>query len=194
MTSLDPASDEALAERAAAGEERAFAELVRRHKEPLYRLMRRYTGDADHAYEAAHEAFIAAWRALGRYDSGRPFVAWLRTIAFNKARDLARRRAVHRLLLGSDVLEEEGADLAADSAAGAEAKLIEAQDAAALDRAIARLPVKLKEALVLTAFDGRSQREAADILGVSEKSIETRVYRARKLLAVALDASLRPAS
>jgi RNA polymerase sigma factor CnrH len=192
VTPSDPASDEALARRAAGGDERAFAELVRRHKEPLYRLMRRYTGDPEQAYEAAHEAFIAAWRALGRYDPDRSFVAWLRTIAFNKQRDLGRRKAVHRLLLGSDVLEEEAAEAAADPAVGADEALIERQDILALDRAIARLPGKLKEALILTAFDGWPQKEAGDILGVSEKTVETRVYRARKILAETLDPSLRP--
>ena len=49
-------------------------------------------------------------------------------------------------------------------------------------QAISALPVKLKEALVLVAIDGRSQREAASLLGVSEKAIETRIYRARKIL------------
>ena len=192
MTAADPASDEALAARAAAGDERAFAELVRRHKEPLYRLMRRYTGNADQAYEAAHEAFIAAWRALGRYDPQRAFIAWLRTIAFNKARDLARRRAVHHFLLGSDALDEEGGEVEAEGAADAETRLIQAQDMTALDRAISRLPAKLKEALILTAFDGCSQKEAGDILGVSEKTVETRVYRARRILAETLDPALRP--
>src|SRR6185312_16112828 len=86
-------SDAALASRAAAGDERAFAGLVRRHKEPLYRLLRRYTGDRDEAYEAAHEAFIAAWAKMDRYDPARPFGAWLRTIAINKARDRTRRNA-----------------------------------------------------------------------------------------------------
>lgn len=192
MTPLDPGSDEALAARAAAGDERAFGQLVRRHKEPLYRLMRRYTGNADQGYEAAHEAFIAAWRALGRYDPNRSFLAWLRTIAFNKARDLARRRAVHRFLLGSDALEEEGGAIAAEARSDAESQLMTQEDMVALDRAIARLPAKLKAALVLTAFDGWSQKDAGEILGVSEKTVETRVYRARKILAETLDPGLRP--
>ena len=186
MTPTNPNSDDAaLAGRAARGDERAFAELVRRHKEPLYRLMRRYTGDPDQAYEAAHEAFIAVWRSLDRFDPKRSFVAWLRTIAFNKARDLARKRAVQRFLLGSDALEESALS-ASDPSDDAEAQLIRQQQMAALDRAVARLPARLKEALILTAFDGCSQKEAGDILGASEKTIETRVYRARKLLAVAL--------
>ena len=92
------ASDARLARLAAEGDDKAFALLVRRHKEALYRLLRRYTGDADEAYEAAHEAFIAAWGALKRYDPNRSFGAWLRTIAINKARDRGRRMTVRRAI------------------------------------------------------------------------------------------------
>jgi RNA polymerase sigma factor (sigma-70 family) len=59
---------------------------------------------------------------------------------------------------------------------------------AALDRAIANLPAKLRAPLVLTAFDGCSHAEAAAILGVSVKTVEMCVYRARKKLAEALGA------
>lgn len=188
MTQIDSPTDEALAARAARGDERAFSQLVQRHKEPLYRLLRRYTGNADEAYEAAHEAFIAAWRALGRYDPARSFGSWLRTIAINKARDRGRRMAVRRLLFGGSQTEVANV---ADSARPADQSLERAEALAALDRAIARLPAALKEALLLTAFDGLSQKEAGEILGVTAKTIETRVYRARRILADLLD---RPAA
>lgn len=192
MTPGDAPSDAVLATRAAEGDERAFTALVQRHKEPLYRLLRRYTGDADQAYEAAHEAFIAAWSAIRRYDPQRPFLAWLRTIAINKARDRGRRLAVRRLLFGAGGLEHGGALAEPDPAAPADEAVIERQDMARLDRAIARLSPPLKAAILLTAFEGLSQQEAGEILGVSVKTVETRVYRARKILARTLDPDLRP--
>lgn len=192
MTSDAAASDNELARRAAAGDDGAFSELVRRHKDGLYRLLRRYTGDPEDAYEAAHEAFIAAWAALHRYDPTRPFGAWLRVIAINKARDRGRRALVRRLLFGSRSLEESEAMDAADPAASPDQALIVRQRTQALDRAIAALPPQLKAPLLLTAFDGFSQQEAGDILGVSAKTIETRIYRARKLLAERLDPELHP--
>jgi len=192
VTSDAEASDNELARRAAAGDDGAFSELVRRHKDGLYRLLRRYTGDPEDAYEAAHEAFIAAWAALHRYDPTRPFGAWLRVIAINKARDRGRRALVRRLLFGSRSLEESEAMDAADPAASPDQALIVRQRTQALDRAIAALPPQLKAPLLLTAFDGFSQQEAGDILGVSAKTIETRIYRARKLLAERLDPELRP--
>jgi RNA polymerase sigma factor (sigma-70 family) len=186
------ASDNTLAGLAAAGDNRAFAVLVRRHKDPLYRLLRRYTADPDEAYEAVHEAFIAAWDALGRYDPGRPFGTWLRTIAINKARDRGRRLAVRRLVFGARGLDDAQAASAADPAKPADRIVIEDEAARRLDQAIGRLPSALKAPLLLTAFDGYSQIEAGRILGVSAKTIETRVYRARKLLAETLDDELRP--
>jgi RNA polymerase sigma factor (sigma-70 family) len=192
VTGRDTVTDAALARRAAAGDERAFSDLVRRHKEPLYRLLRRYTGDADDAYEAAHEAFIAAWSAIRRYDPNRPFLAWLRTIAINKARDRGRRAAFRRLLFGTDGLEGGRALTEPDPGAAADQVMIERQEMLTLDQAVARLPASLKEALLLTAFEGCTQPEAGEILGVSAKTIETRVYRARKILAQTLDPQLRP--
>jgi RNA polymerase sigma factor (sigma-70 family) len=185
-------SDAELATRAAAGDQRAYGELVRRHKDGLFRILRRYTGSADEAYEAAQEAFIAAWSALARYDPARPFSAWLRTIAINKARDRGRRTAVRRLLFGTRPFEDSGAFAQPAHGQGADEELIERQDVLALDRAIAQLPPGLRAPLVLTAFDGLSQREAGEILGVTAKTVETRVYRARLILAARLDPDLRP--
>lgn len=175
--------DLALAQRALAGEERAFTALMRRHKEPLYRFVRRYIGDADAAYELTQEAFIAAWRALDRFDARRPFATWLRAIALNKCRDRARRLAVRRIVLGERSADSPEAMRAPDPGATPEAALAEVELRRRLDQAIARLPAKLKEPLLLTYFAEMSQQEAADLLGVSVKTIETRAYRARQRLA-----------
>ncbi|MBR7618679.1 sigma-70 family RNA polymerase sigma factor [Phenylobacterium sp. 20VBR1] len=193
MSDATDRSDAELATAAATGDERAYAILVGRHKEPLYRLLRRYLGDADEAYEAAHEAFIAAWSALARYDPGRPFGVWLRTIAINKARDRGRRIAVRRLIFGSRSFEDSEAQVRPDAALSADEAMIEQEQLAELDRAIARLPLALRAPLILTAIEGRPQQEAGEILGISAKSVETRVYRARKLLAQTLDGGLRSA-
>ena len=192
MTPETYASDAALARLAAAGDDRAFGVLVQRHKEALYRLLRRYTGDREEAYEAVHEAFIAAWSALRRYDYNRPFGAWLRTIAINKARDRGRRMVVRRLFFGSRVLDDTEALAAADPRPAADQTLIDEQVSERLGAMIGQLPPRLKEALLLTAFEGLSQQEAAAILGISVKAVETRAYRARKLLAERLDDDMRP--
>lgn len=187
MSTAPERSDGELASAAAAGDDRAYAVLVSRHKDGLYRLLRRYLGNSDEAYEAAHEAFIAAWGALARYDPERPFGSWLRTIAINKARDRGRRIAVRRLIFGSQSFDDSAAQIHPDPATPADDAMVARERIAALDRAISRLPATLRAPLILTAIEGRSQQEAGDILGISAKSVETRVYRARKILAQTLD-------
>ncbi len=169
--------DLSLARRAAGGEERAFTLLMGRHKEALFKFARRLTGDHDQAYEVTQQSFISAWHAIDRFD-GRPFDVWLRAIALNKVRDLARRAAVRRLFGGSQA----EAERVVDPTPSTEGSLWRREQLSALDRAIARLPEALKAPLVLTIFDGRSHVEAAYILGISPKAVETRVYRAKRRL------------
>ncbi|MGA0607177.1 RNA polymerase sigma factor [Phenylobacterium sp. VNQ135] len=181
MTEAD--DDLALARRALGGEDRAFTALMRRHKDGLFRFVRRYVGDADAAYEVTQEAFVAAWRALDRFDGRRPFATWLRAIALNKCRDRGRRLAVRRIVFGERPADAPEALRAPDRGPTPEAALADAELRATLDKAIARLPAKLKEPLLLTYFADMTQQEAADVLGVSVKAVETRAYRARQRLA-----------
>jgi RNA polymerase sigma factor (sigma-70 family) len=194
VTAKSDASDNALARLAADGDDRAFTLLVQRHKEGLYRLLRRYTGDADEAYEAVHEAFIAAWGALRRYDPERPFGTWLRTIAINKARDRGRRMVVRRFIFGAATLDGTEAMATVDPSKAADRAIIDDEQTHRLDRAISRLPSALRAPLLLTVFDGQSQQQAAGVLGVSTKTVETRIYRAKKLLAEWLGDDMRPSA
>ena len=175
-------SDAVLAARALKGDRSAFNHIVRRHQEPLYRFIRRYVGDADEAYDLLQDTFVSAWQALGRYDPARPAATWLRRIALNKCRDWGRRRVVRRFFYGARALDE--------TTPAPEASADDASEAALtrLDRAIAALPGQLKAPLLITAFEGLSQAEAGAALGISAKAVETRVYRARKLLSEALKA------
>ena len=170
-------SDGDLAALSLTGQQAAFSALVRRHKEPLHRLVARLIGDDDEALDLVQEAFVAAHRALGSYDPSRPMRAWLSRIAINKARDWRRRRAVRRLI--SAVLPMSATDHTADEAPSAETVAIARQELAGVAAAIAALPSGLRETLVLRTIEGLSQAEVAQTLGVSEKTVETRLYRAR---------------
>ena len=168
-------TDEVLAARAARGDRAAFESLVRRHKSGLYRFTRRYVGDADDAYDVVQDSFVAAWRAIGRFDPRRPFAIWLKAIALNKCRDLGRRVRTRRLFLRA---------LAVAPVDRALSPPDEPPDdrGVRLDRAIASLPVVYKEPLLLTTVGGLSHHEAGRILGVSPKAVEMRLRRARRKL------------
>lgn len=170
-------SDGELASLCLAGQQSAFAEIVRRHKEPVHRLIARIIGDDDEALDIVQEAFVAAYRALRRYDMARPMRAWLARIAINKARDWRRRRAVRRLI--SAVLPIDQTADAADETPSVETLAADRQELAGVTAAIARLPGNLRETLVLRTIEGLTQAETAEMLGISEKAVETRLYRAR---------------
>ena len=194
MSADDAAADADLASRAAGGDDHAFTVLMRRHKSPLYRFVWRYVGDRDAALEVVQESFVAAWKALQRYDKARPFPVWLRTIAINKCRDRARREAVRRAVFRDcDLNAFEDAWLT-DNTPGPEETLVQREENARLHAAIARLPAKLKEPLILTYFEEMSQQAAAEFLGTTVKTIETRLYRARLKLAALLNTARKSRS
>ena len=175
-----------LAARAAAGDSDAFDQLMQGTKAGLYRFVRRYAGDGEEAYDLVQEAYAAAWLSIRRYDPRRPFEAWLRTIALNKCRDWSRRRRVRYWLLGAADLAGSEALAVTDEALGAADQYELGQRLGRLEAAIADLPAQLKAPLLLTALEERSQAEAAAILGISVKAVETRVARARRKLAEVL--------
>lgn len=172
--------DAALAARALSGEERAFAEIVRRYKQALFRVVYRVAGDEEDAREILQEAFVAAHRALRRYDPDRPLQAWLTTIALNKARDWRRRAAVRKLLRA--VLPIAAAVDVPDRQAPADLAAADREELARVEARIAALPANLQAVLVLRTLEGLSQAETAEILGITEKAVETRLYRARQRL------------
>jgi RNA polymerase sigma-70 factor (ECF subfamily) len=135
------------------------------------------------------ESFVAAFASIGRYDARRPFRHWINRIALNKCRDWGRRRTVRRLFRFA--LPLDAASEIVDKAVTGEAAIDDARSLTRVTKAIASLPANLKEPLILTAVDGLSQAEAAAVLGISEKAVEVRIYRARKALEATL-AAARP--
>nr|WP_255326341.1 RNA polymerase sigma factor [Sphingobium sp. EM0848] len=166
---------------ALAGQESAYGELMRRHRDGVFRLARGHVGDATEALDITQEAFISAFAALARYDGGRPFRLWIARIAINKCHDWARRRAVRRFFTFARPIEEAGA--VADAGPTPEEVVQSRAELERIDAAIAALPVNLRDVLLLRAIEEMSQAETAQILGISEKAVETRLYRARNKLA-----------
>lgn len=182
MTAAPEVDDRELVARSLDGDQRAFSVLLGRHKEPVYRLIRRYVGSSDDAYDLLQQTFVSAWTSLRRYDAARPFAAWVRTIALNKCRDWSRRATVRRLFVTTP-RNDEVLVAAPDPQRGAEASIVAHEDEDELARELARLPAGLKEPLLLTVLEGLSHAEAGEALGLSAKAVESRVYRARKVLA-----------
>ena len=159
--------------RAAEGDVAAFEELVRRYQGDVWRLACRLLGDDSLADDVTQDAFVRAYRFLPRYRGDARFPTWLFTIARNCALDELRRRQRRRALA---------------QRAGAEQPAVTGEQPPVLEvrEALARLPLELREPVVLIDMFGVSYREVADMVGAPVGTIKSRVHRARWLLARAL--------
>ena len=181
---LSSASDGELVALQLGGRDAAARELMKRHREPVYRLVQSLIGDPTEALDVTQETFIAAFAALARFDTSRPFRVWLSRIAINKCRDWARRRAVRKFFTFAAPIE--AADAVATGDVAADVLLSDRQELARVRGAIAALPTVLKETLLLRTVEGLSEEETAAALSISRKAVETRLYRARQALTAAL--------
>lgn len=171
--------DRDLVERVVNGDRAAFARLIRPQTGRMLALSARMLGSSAQAEDAVQDALASVWIARSRLDPLRPIGPFLTTTVLNKCRDHLRRRRVAGFIGIAPSLDELTVP---DESPGPEDLAVSRDTLVRLRNEIERLPIRLREALVLVAIDGRSQTEAADLLGVTEKAVETRVYRARNKL------------
>lgn len=168
------------------GDDLALNALMDRWQSPLVAFIQRYAGNEQDALDLAHETFVRIYETRARYQPRAKFSTYLFTIASNLCRNLARWRDRHPAISlhapaggdGPHTLEAtlpDGHDSPADSA--------ERHDlASAVREHIQALPHELKTAVLLFEFQDLSHEQIATALGCSPKAVETRLYRARKLL------------
>jgi len=176
--------DDTLVAQAKAGDRRAFGMLMQRHAPRLINIASRTLNHSDEAQDAVQEAMAAAWFKLDQFDETRDLMPWLARITLNKCRDHLRRRKIRGFFEfggGSDY-EIEVTDPTPDQSSQLENRQI----LSLMEEKITALPHSLREPFILATFDERSQSEVASLLGISEKAVETRIYRARNKLREAL--------
>ena len=169
-----------------AGTDSALDSLMERHREPIFRFVRGYVVNEADAVELTHETFVRAYFNIGKFTPTAKFATWLYRIALNLCRDHAKSRRVKHAGITDSLTPIDGDTTAeSDLPTSGRAPDEEAQSAEimrALDGAIAQLPHDLRTALVLSVMEQRSHQECAELLETTPKTIETRIYRARKLL------------
>jgi RNA polymerase sigma-70 factor, ECF subfamily len=174
-----PDDDAALVRRASEGDMKAFEELVMRHADGVYVVLRRFGLDDDEARDVAQETFLRAWRGLPRFEGRARFFTWLYRIAYNEA----QRRLSKRPPAGAVVSTEDRPldDLAADTP-GPDEEVEREELRAALAAALRELPVDLRAPVVLRDVEGLSTREAASVLDLGEAAFKSRLHRGRMAL------------
>lgn len=179
----DDPSDWDLVSAIRAGEDRAFDALLTRHRAPVMRFLYRMLRDASEAEDLAQDVFVNAHRAIitGTVtDRGQPFAAWLLQVARRAALDRLRWRRRHPAEALPEAGTADDAFLATRRTASDAAQSRETGDAIA--NAVSDLPEPQRTILILAEYEGQSMAAIGVVLGCSVKSVETRLYRARRFL------------
>lgn len=176
MEALDQTvADRGLLEGVARGERAAFQRLYTRHSVRVFRFLMRLVQNKATAEELLNEVFLEIWQNAGRYEGRSSPSTWLMAIAHNKAVSNLRRR---REITGMDDELPETADLDDDPEEAAQK-----QDKGRIMRAcIASLSPEHREILDLVYYQELSVGEAAEVLGIPENTVKTRMFYARKKL------------
>jgi RNA polymerase sigma-70 factor (ECF subfamily) len=170
-------SDAALMCRLAGGDDTAFDVLMQRYKTPVLNFLHRILNNQSDAEDASQDAFVRIYQHCHDYDPARSFTTWLFAIARNAALDRVRWRQRHPadplddLARTPETNEPSPPDIVAQ-------REIEQQIAAA----IATLPEDQRTAIVLSEYHDLSHADIAAVMKCSEKSVESRIYRARQTL------------
>jgi len=166
--------DSLLMLRVARRDERAFAALVNRNHGLVYRVCRRMVGEDAEAEDLTQEVFLKLWAQPGTWrPDGARFTTWLYRVTANACIDRLRKKVPEPV---AQVPEEE------DHRPGPASSLNDRQVAARVEAALAALPERQRIAMVLTYYQGLSNREAAAVLEVKVDALESLLARARRKL------------
>jgi RNA polymerase sigma-70 factor (ECF subfamily) len=182
--------DQALVERIQSGDKTAFDVLVLKYQNKIIKLVNRYVHDPDEAMDVAQEAFIKAYRAVGRFRGESAFYTWLYRIAINTAKN--HLVAMSRRPPGNDIDASEAEQY--DGAAGLkeydtpEHLVLRDEIQGTIARAIDDLPDDLRTAITLRELEGLSYEEIAQAMDCPIGTVRSRIFRARD----AIDCKVRP--
>jgi RNA polymerase sigma-70 factor (ECF subfamily) len=169
--------DKELLARHAQGDPHAFAELVQRHRDRMWAVALRTLGDPEEAADALQDAFLSAYRAVGRFRGEAAVTTWLHRIVVNACLDRLRRQSIRPAVpMGDDATLDAVAPKNADPTALHEVAL----DVTA---ALRKLPAEQRAALILVDMMGYGVDEAARVLDVPNGTIKSRCARGRARLA-----------
>ena len=196
VTAILPAMDQSETQIIAAvlgGATDRYAELVNRYQGPAFRLALSLLGYEEDAKDAAQEAFVSAYRNLGRFHGRAKFSTWLYRIVVNECTDLIRRRvrAPATVPLGASDPDEAEIPIfvdVADPSADPNRDAVNRELSARLSRAIRQLPDKQRQAFVLHHVHGAALADVSEIMGCRLGTVKAHIFRA----AATLRAQLSP--
>lgn len=171
------------------GDTAAFRQLVEKHHAAVYGVISKMLGGVSDSEDLAQQVFIRVWKSLPRYEPRAKFTTWLMTITRNLVFNEVRRRKRTPLVPMEENRPDEAPKQYEDPSpeGGPDAKLLEAELAAAVDAAIAGLPEIQRMAVVLRRYEELPYEEIAEILKLSIPALKSHLFRARATLRVQLE-------
>jgi len=171
---MDQKTEAEIVVRILKGEKQAFAMLVDEYKNPIYNLAWRMTGNLQDAEDLSQETFIRAYQNLARYDQNKKFFTWLYTIGINLIRNHLKKNSNP-----IDPLTEINISSASRTQENptAEGNLLAEEIMIKLEKSLHKLPVDLREAIVLKFYQNLTFEEVSAITGDSLSATKMRIYR-----------------
>lgn len=174
-----PSSDPELIAAILGGSESAFAELMGRYQDRIFRLLSRYTRDALECEDLAQEVFLKVFRKLHTFQHDSQFYTWLYRIAVNTATDHLARRSRRRLqLVEDDAVLDAGTPRSEQQ--DVSSPLIQRELAEVARKILDRMPEKYRTILLLREYEDLSYTDIAGVLGIQLGTVESRLFRARQ--------------
>lgn len=173
------ATDEALVGKILEGETALFEVLMRRHNRRVYRAARAILRDETEAEDAMQDAYVAAFRHLREFEGRAAFSTWLVRIAVHESLQRLRRKRVAAGIADEDLEES---TMATTHAPSPEASASDGEVRAVLEETIDALPAAFRAVFILRTVEEMTGPETAEVLGIPEETVRTRLHRARALL------------
>jgi RNA polymerase sigma-70 factor (ECF subfamily) len=181
-THTDESTDERLIQSTLAGDDEAFAVLVRRYKSRVFGIAGRFARNDHELDDVCQEIFIKAYHNLDRFRGDAPFEHWLSRIAVRACYDLLRKTRHDRANVSLDSMNMTLTGIAANEFVGA----TEVREL--LEFALGHLPTKDRLVITLLELEEKTVREVAELTGWSEANVKVRAHRARQALKRILEA------
>jgi RNA polymerase sigma-70 factor (ECF subfamily) len=182
-----PPDDSEIARRIAHRDEHAFEALMRCHNRMLYRVARSILKDEAEAEDAVQEAYLAAYRNIGRFRGGSALSTWLARIVINEAYGRLRKQKRVAVVVSFNANERgeeriDGGDMADETTELPEAAAMRTELRRLLERKIDELPAQFRTVFMLRDVEELSVEETAECLDIPAATVRTRAFRARALL------------
>ncbi|MBT8068809.1 MAG: RNA polymerase sigma factor RpoE [Xanthomonadales bacterium] len=182
--------DQLLVERVQKGDKRAFDLLIQKYQHRIISLVSRYVSDSAEAQDVAQEAFIKAYRAIGRFRGDSAFYTWLYRIGINTAKNwiVAKNRRPPASDIDAVDAEQYNMSSRLKETSTPENELMREEIETTVYDTIANLPEDLRTAIMLREMDGMSYEEIATTMECPIGTVRSRIFRARE----AIDEKLKP--